>query len=123
MDSCCASKPVVTCIKAVVRRPEIAILVFFNHLFLVSSFVCFSSRRDQIPCCLNCTSGIPLVTKCKSLPCVILILDHVIASHVLLSATPSRPKSGKHVQCALHLPSTVTGSGGGGTSPLTLFPL
>src|ERR1700677_3452770 len=30
-DSYCALKPVDTCIKALVRRPEIAILVFFNH--------------------------------------------------------------------------------------------
>src|ERR1700677_5054059 len=91
-----------SCIKAVVRRPEISILVFFNHLFLDSSFVCFSSCHDQIPCCLNCPSGIPLVTKCKSLPCVIHIVNHVIQDHVLLSATLHRPKSGKRVQCALH---------------------
>ena len=58
MDSCCASKPASSCIKAVVRRPEISILVFFNSLSLVSSLVCYSSRRDQIPCCLNCASGI-----------------------------------------------------------------
>ena len=31
----------------------------------------------------------PLVTKCKPLPCVILIVDHVIVNHVLLSATPT----------------------------------
>ena len=31
----------------------------------------------------------PFVTKCKSLPCVILIIDHVIVNHVLLSATPT----------------------------------
>src|ERR1700677_4466600 len=31
----------------------------------------------------------PFVTKCKSLPCVILIVDHVIVYHVLLSATPT----------------------------------
>src|ERR1700677_2799370 len=72
-----------------------------QSLFPAFSLVCFSSCRDQIPCCLNCASGIPLVTKCKSLPCVILILDHVIISHVLLSAAPSRPKSGKRVQCTL----------------------
>src|ERR1700677_3748441 len=37
-----------------------------------------------------------------STPCVIFIADHVIVYHVLLSATTTRPKSGKRVQCALH---------------------
>src|ERR1700677_195027 len=43
------------------------------------------SSRDQVP----------------STPCVIFIADHV-----LLSATPTRPKSGKRVQCALHFKVT-----------------
>src|ERR1700677_411477 len=55
------------------------------------------------PAALTVPVVFPLMTKCKSLPCVIYIIDHVIRDHVLLSATPNRPKSGKCVQCALHL--------------------
>src|ERR1700677_5068997 len=55
------------------------------------------------PAALTAPVVFPLVTKCKSLPCVIHIIDHVIQDHVLLSATSHRPKSGKRVQCALHI--------------------
>ena len=61
------------------------------------------------PVALTVPVVFPLVTKCKLLPCVILIVDHVIASRVAVSHT-TRPKSGKHVQCALHTASTSSNS-------------
>ena len=65
-------------------------MVFFNSLFFASSLVCYLSRVDeQIPAALTVPVVFPFLTKCKSLPCVILIIDHVIVNHVLLSATPT----------------------------------
>src|SRR6202453_894109 len=73
-------------------------LLQFTVSCLLSSILRVVTRS---PAALTEPVVFPLVTKCKSLPCVILIIDHVIASHVLLSATLYEPKSGKHVQCAL----------------------
>ena len=39
----------------------------------------------------------PFVTKCKSLPCVIFIVDHVIVNHVLAVSHINEPKSGIRV--------------------------
>src|SRR6202453_3064187 len=54
---------------------------------LVSSLVRFPRVVTRSPAALTVPVVFPLVTKCKSLPCVILIIDHVLVNHVLLSAT------------------------------------
>src|ERR1700677_4533502 len=70
----------------------------------LSSIPCVVTRS---PAALTVPVVFPLVTKCKSLPCVIYIIDHMIQDHVLLSATSYEPKSGKRVQCALQGTTTV----------------
>src|SRR6202453_1654009 len=54
---------------------------------LVFSLVCFPRVVTRSPAALTVPVVLPLITKCKSLPCVILIIDHVFVNHVLLSAT------------------------------------
>src|ERR1700677_1352752 len=74
-------------------------LLQFTCLF---SFHCIPCVMTRSPASLT----VPVVYSSRdqvhSTPCVILIANHVIVYHVLLSATSKRPKSGKRVQCALH---------------------
>src|ERR1700677_5285002 len=64
------------------------------------SFSCFPRVVTRSPAALT----VPVVYSSRdqvpSTPCVIFIADYVIVYHVLLSATPTRPKSGKRVQSA-----------------------
>ena len=70
-----------------------------QSLFLVSCL--YSLCHDQIACCLNCASATSSHDQVQTvaLESYSYIRD---TDHVLLSATPPRPKSGKRVQCALH---------------------
>ena len=76
-------------------------LGLLQSLFLASS-TCPPFPRDvtRSPAALAEPVVFPLVTKCKSLPCVILIIDHVVANHVLAVSHINEPKSGLRVQCA-----------------------
>src|ERR1700677_4795331 len=66
------------------------------------SFSCLPRVVTRSPAALTVPVVYSSHDQVPSTPCVIFIADHVIVYHVLLSATPTRPKSGKRVQCALH---------------------
>src|ERR1700677_1618236 len=69
-----------------------------------------SSRRDQIPCCLNCASGISSRNQVQAVALCYIphrsrdCLSRVAVSHI------HEPKSGKRVQCALQMVSGMVGS-------------
>src|SRR6202453_4928643 len=78
-------------------------LLQFTCLF---SFSCLPRVVTRSPAALTVPVVYSFRDQVPSTPCVILIADHVIVYHVLLSATSKRPKSGKHVQCVLQKQST-----------------